>query len=137
MPAAHFSAGLFDEDAAHRLGGRGKEMSAAIPRLFGIGADQTKIGFVDQRRRLERLPWLLVRQPVSGELPQLVVNQGQQFLGGVRVALFDLTQNPGKFSHCGHRKPSPTSAMEAVKPKDVLSFDLVLVLPVVVLEELR
>jgi hypothetical protein len=61
MPDAPFSAGLFDEDAAHGLGGRGKEMSAAIPRLLGIVAYQTEIGFVDQRRRLERLPWFLAR----------------------------------------------------------------------------
>jgi hypothetical protein len=103
MSDAAFAAGLFDENAAHGLGGRGKKMSAVIPRLPGIGPDQTEIGFVDQRCRLERLPWLLVRETVSGELTQLIVNQGQQLLGGVWVALFDLTQNPRKFPYLGSR----------------------------------
>jgi hypothetical protein len=44
---------------------------------------------MDQGCGLERLAWLLLRQLQSGQLAQLVVDQRQELLGGVRVALFD------------------------------------------------
>ena len=41
------------------------------------GADQPQVGLVDQGGRLERLPGRLAGQPGGGELPQLVVDEGQ------------------------------------------------------------
>ena len=52
-------------------------------------SDQPQVGLVDQGRGLERLAGLLLGQPLRRQLAQLVVDQRQQLLGGVRVALLD------------------------------------------------
>ena len=52
-------------------------------------SDQPEVGLVDQGGGLERLAGLLLRQPLGGELAQLVVDQRQESLGGLRVALLD------------------------------------------------
>jgi hypothetical protein len=54
---------------------------------------------VHEGRRLERLPRLLVRELRRGQLPQLVINEGQQFGRGARIAQFDLRQDPGDIGH--------------------------------------
>jgi len=55
--------------------------------LFGI--DQPDVRLVNQGRGLKGLPGLLLGHLLSGQLPQLLVDQGQQLLGGGRVALLD------------------------------------------------
>src|SRR5262245_46827661 len=52
-----------------------------------------------QRRRLERLPWLLLGQPSCCQLPQLVVDQRQELLSGLGVARVNTIKNVG---HIGH-----------------------------------
>ncbi len=47
--------GLIDEDAAHRLGSRTKEMGLSVPIACGNVSDQAKIRFVDESGRLERM----------------------------------------------------------------------------------
>jgi hypothetical protein len=44
---------------------------------------------MDQGRGLERLPGLFVGQLLGSQAAQLVVDQRQELLGGVRVALLD------------------------------------------------
>lgn len=45
---------------------------------------------MNECRWLERLPRRLVGQTMGGEFAEFVVNQGQQLLGGVRVALVNV-----------------------------------------------
>ena len=52
-----------------------------------------------QRSRLRRVPGLFVGQPNGRELAQLVVDQRQQLLRGVRVALLDGRQDTGNLAH--------------------------------------
>ena len=75
------AAGIFDQDAAHGLGGRGEEVTTALPPLDVIRADQTEIRLVHQRRGLEGLARLLLRQPLLGEAAQLAVDERQEFTG--------------------------------------------------------
>ena len=56
-------------------------------------------------RWLERLARLLVGQSCGRELAQLVVDERQQLLGGVRVALLDGGQDVGDVAH-GSRIPA-------------------------------
>ena len=42
---------------------------------------------MDQRRGIQRLARLLVRQPRRRQLPQFVIHQRQQFIGGTGVAV--------------------------------------------------
>jgi len=95
-----------DQDPAHRLGGGGEEMSSVgevrIP-------DQPQIRVVDQGGGVERLPRLLAGQLRRGQPAQLVVDQRQQLLRGVRVALLDSGKDPGDLAHVGQfipRKPA-------------------------------
>ena len=52
-----------------------------------------------QGRGLERLPRLLLGQLLRRQLAQLVVDQRQELLGGVRVALLDGGQDAGDITH--------------------------------------
>ena len=98
--------GTVDEDATHGLGGGGKEVSPAVPvrrSRCRSPLHQPEVGLVDQSRGLERLSWFLLSQFLGGKLPQLVVDQRQELLGGVRIALLDLIQDPRYFGHAGNR----------------------------------
>jgi hypothetical protein len=53
------------------------------------GSDQPQVRFVDQCRCLERLPRLLASKFLCGQLPQLVIDQGQELAGSDWVAVFD------------------------------------------------
>jgi hypothetical protein len=54
-----------------------------------IGADEPEIGFVNQGGCLQRLAGLLFRQSLRRQLAQLVIDEGQELVGSVRVPLFD------------------------------------------------
>ena len=54
---------------------------------------------MDQGGGLERLPGLLLRQPLRRQPAQLVVDQRQQLLGGLRVALLDVREDAGHVRH--------------------------------------
>jgi hypothetical protein len=54
---------------------------------------QPQIRLVYQRRRLERLPRLLLRELLPREPAQLVIDQRQQLLGGLRIALLNGRQD--------------------------------------------
>jgi hypothetical protein len=52
-----------------------------------------------QRGGIQRLPWLLPGELLRGELAQLVVDQRQQLVGGVRIALVDGLEDAGDVGH--------------------------------------
>lgn len=56
---------------------------------------------MNQRSRLERLARFLLGHFLSGQLPQLVVDQRQKLLGSRRIALLDGVQD---LRNVGHRK---------------------------------
>jgi hypothetical protein len=95
------AAGILHEDLPHGLGG-GEEVAAAVPVLRLPGVHQPQVCLMHQGGGLERLPRLLLGQPLRRQLPQLVVDQRQELPGGVRVTLFDCGQDVG---HLHHRRP--------------------------------
>ena len=105
MPEPLLAASRLDKDPAHRFGRRGEEVSAVLPALVIRGADEPQVGLVHQRRGLERLAGLLPRQALSGQLPQLVVDQRQELLGRPGLTLFDGGEDA---RHVRHRQ-SPDS----------------------------
>ena len=113
MLARCLAAGLFDEDAAHGLGRGGEEVAAAVPVLGLLRVHQPQVGLVDQGRGLERLAGLLLGQLLRRQLAQLVVDQRQQLLGGVRVALLDGGQDAGDIAHRRHQR-AKVSAEQAL-----------------------
>ena len=80
------AAGVFNQDAAHGLGGRGEEVPAAVPVLWPGAGDQAEVGLVDQGGRLERVIRSLGCHPRGGEFAQFVVDERQEFGGGFGVA---------------------------------------------------
>ena len=74
--------------------------------------DQPEVGLVDQGRGLERLPRLLLGQLLRGQPAELVIDQRQQLLGGLGIALLDRREDPCHFIH-RRRRPGP-SARDAV-----------------------
>ena len=94
------------------------------PRPFQPGssvADEAEVGLVDQGGGLERLAGLLPGQPPGGELAQLVVDQGQELLGGPRLALLDRREDAGDVVHAGRcpgpsDRAAPTTGPGATRP---------------------
>ena len=75
-------AGAFHQDAAHRLGRGGKEVSTAVPgmllaRLTPRAHHESEIRLVHQRGRLERLTRGFLRDLVSRQPAQFVVDERQ------------------------------------------------------------
>src|SRR5262245_29552817 len=80
-------------------------MSATVPigwlvlGAWSLVANQPKIGFVNQCRGFERLSRFLLREPLSRELAQLVVDERQKLFGGGRVALLDGRKDARDLAH--------------------------------------
>jgi hypothetical protein len=64
-------------------------MAPTVPALDFGRIDQPYIRLVDQGGGLERLSGLLLCQVLGGELAQLVVDERQELLGGLGIALLD------------------------------------------------
>jgi len=79
-------------------------MAAAISMLRLLDVHQPQVSFVDEGRRKKRLSGGLVDHFLGGEPPPLVVNQGQELVDGVRIALLDGGQNS---SDVAHRRGTP------------------------------
>src|SRR5262245_48640791 len=92
-------AGTVNENTAHCLGRGSKEMAAALEPRRGSRVNQAHISFVNQRRRLKRLPRLLLGQSHGSEVAQFVVDQRQELVGGRRITLLNGTQNARYFAH--------------------------------------
>jgi hypothetical protein len=92
------AANLLDQDAAHGLGSRGEEVATAIPVLRLLDTHQPEVRLMHQGGRLEGLAGLLLRQALGRQPAQLVVDQRQQLLGGVRFTVFDSGQDASQFT---------------------------------------
>src|SRR5262249_51301355 len=77
----------------------GEEVTAAIPLLLVLVADQTQVSFVHERGRLEGLTWLFAGELRCSEFAELVIDERQEFVGGLPVTLLDLRQDLGDVGH--------------------------------------
>ena len=73
--------------------------ATALVRTGHRAADQPQVRLVHQRGGLKRLAGLFLRQFLRRQLAQLVVDDGQKLLGGVRVAVLDGVENLGHVTH--------------------------------------
>jgi hypothetical protein len=103
---AFLAAGVFDEDTAHGLGGRGKKVAATVPasrlRLRGLtppAHQEPKVSFMDQSGGVERLARFFACQLLSGQPAQLVINQRQQLIGRLRLSALDGVQELSEIVH--------------------------------------
>ena len=98
VPQSALGSGAVHENAAHRFGGGGEEMSAVCEFLIFL-AHQTQPGLVNQRGGLECLTGLFVGHLVRGKFAQLLIDQRQQFVGGSAIALLDGCQDVSDIAH--------------------------------------
>src|SRR6266567_3934264 len=87
-----------DEDPPHRLRRRGKEMAPAVPMPL-TASDQPQPGLMHQRCGLQRLARRLVSHLVRRQLAQLVIDQRQQFLGGLGIAGLGSLEYASRVAH--------------------------------------
>jgi hypothetical protein len=83
------------------------EAAPAVPALHRRAVHQAEVGLVDEGRRLERLARLLLRQALRGESAQPVIDQREELLGRVVVALLDGRENLSHVVHRGGRREWP------------------------------
>jgi hypothetical protein len=101
-------------NAAHGLGGRCEEITSAVPALGPFGIDQPQIRLVDERRGLQCLPGLLVRQFLRGQLAEFVVDERQQLLRRVGIAPLNRRQNLRDVRHRSDCSAVPCSRSNEV-----------------------
>src|SRR5262249_43244343 len=94
--------GRFDQDPPHRLGGRHEEMSPAVP--FGRIIRQPNIGFMHEGRRLKRLARTLLSQFRRRQFAQLVVDQREELIRGLGIALLNRRQDGRDFVHAARQR---------------------------------
>jgi hypothetical protein len=99
------AARILDQDTAHDLGCGRVEVAAVVPRrratpLFRL--DEPQVGLVNQGRGFQSLVRLLLGELLRRQFAQLVVDEGQQLLRGVRVARFDAGEDLRNFVHGRH-----------------------------------
>jgi hypothetical protein len=80
LAAAFFAppaARVFHQDLPHQMGGDADKPGPVVPggRLL---REQPKIGLVDERGRLQRMPWPFAAQAGVRQPPQLVVDRGNE-----------------------------------------------------------
>jgi hypothetical protein len=81
--------GPFGQDAPHGRCRRREAMTTPAPGCFRTVPNQPQRRFVDERRRLKRLPGLLPSKFLRGQLAQLNVDERQELRGSARIALLD------------------------------------------------
>ncbi len=94
VTAGEFAAGVVDEEMAHGLGGGGEEMGATIKgRVFA--ADEAHPDLMHQGGGLEGVTRRTVGHFIRRELAQFRIDQRQQLIGGLRIAVLDGLKNAG------------------------------------------
>ena len=99
VPRRRLAPRLLDEDVAHRARGRRHE-PCAVAVLLRLLARQPQPGFVDERRRLQRVPRRQVPHLGRGDVAQLALHERQQAIGRFAIAIGDGVQQLGDFG-CG------------------------------------
>lgn len=88
----------FDENPAHRFRRRGEELRASCPPLLVLSG-QAQPGFMNQRGGLERVAGALARHLVRGQFAQLLIDEREQLIGGLRLASFNGLENARDVAH--------------------------------------
>ena len=88
-----------EKNSPHRLGGRGEEVSPAVPAVGRFAPDQPDVSFVDESGGLEGLAGLLAGESLRRQFPQFIVDEREEFLGGLGVTPLDGGQDVGNLAH--------------------------------------
>ena len=103
VPDTFLPAGLLHQNPPHRLRGRGEEMSPRIPMLDVVDIHQPDICLVYEGRGLKCLPRPFLCHLLGRQSAQLAVDQREQFLGCLAIALLDGGQDSRNVGHLTSR----------------------------------
>src|SRR5262249_36621026 len=92
------SACVLNQNPPHRFRGRAEEMASPVP-LSVSASNQPHPGFVHQCGRLKSMARGLLRHLCSRKPAQLIVNQWEQFFGGLRIPVFNRIQHASDVAH--------------------------------------
>ena len=105
-----FATSIFNENSPHSFGSGGEKMAAAIQHGLSRHRRVARTPH-GPARGLQRVVWHFLSQFLRRQCPQLVVDQRQELLGSVLVALFNGREEDA--GNIGHRtnanKPRPPS----------------------------
>src|SRR5690606_19445397 len=90
------------EDAAHDAGGEAEEVEAVLPRA-PLLPRELEVGLVDERRRVEGLGAALPEALAVRERPELVVDEREQPVERLGVAVVRLREETGDLVGRGDR----------------------------------
>ena len=94
---------VIDEDPAHHLRCDPEEVGAALPVAAAL-SDQPKVGFVDERGRLQRMSAPLQAKLTRGDPPQFRVDERQQAIESAPIAAAPVAEQSRDVMTCGHRQ---------------------------------
>jgi hypothetical protein len=86
---------VVDEDPPHDAGAHGKKMRAVVPCHI-LGVDQSKVGLVHERGRLQAVATVFARGMSPRNLMKLVVNERNQLLQRVLLAAAPSAEQVGR-----------------------------------------
>ena len=78
-------------------------MGATLP-VAGALFDQPKVGFVDERGRLQGMSVPLQAKLTRGDSPQFRVDERQQAIESAPIAAAPVAEQPRDVMTCGHRQ---------------------------------
>jgi hypothetical protein len=76
---------LVNQDPAHHLGRQREEVRAILPISLTL-VDQSQVRFVDQGRRLERVPWPLAPEAGCRPAAELLIDDRDQLVPSGEIA---------------------------------------------------
>ena len=91
-------AGTIDENVAHRLGGRKKEMPA-VSEFHILGTHQSQPGFMNQCGWLQRLAGSLLSHFEDSQPSQFVIHDFNQLVASLGIGIFNCARNGFGIAH--------------------------------------
>src|SRR5262245_20001981 len=101
MNASRLLFRIIDQDAPHHLSCYEKEMRAILP-VDVLPVDKPYESLINQSSRLQRMLRTLPPHVVTGELTQLPVDNGREFLQCFLVPIAPILQQACEFARRGH-----------------------------------
>jgi hypothetical protein len=77
---------VIDKDAAHHPGSNAEEVGAIAPMNLAL-VNQPNVGFMDERRRLERVAGRFVTHVAGRQTTQVFVQKRHEPVAGITTAL--------------------------------------------------
>ncbi len=90
---------VLHQNATHGSRSSREEVTLSIPFTVAVGTDQAQVGLVNQGSRLNGLSWRLTLEFLGRQGAKFLVDDRQEFVGSLAIALFECQEEPGNVVH--------------------------------------